>query len=166
MFVDFNSLPDSSRIWIYQSSRLMNENEVQLILEQGKAFIDSWTAHKAELNAGLDVISNAFLIFAVDETFSGASGCSIDKKVNFVQQLEQITGAGFFNRMNIAFETSDESISIVHLNKLNDLMVDGKLNLQSIVYNNMVNTLGELRNSWKVKLSDSWMMNFVDKDKV
>mgnify|MGYP003490178575 FL=1 len=34
-------------------------------------------------------IDNLFIVFAVDETYNDASGCSLDKKMNFVKSIER-----------------------------------------------------------------------------
>ena len=52
MLVDFNTLPDDSRIWIYQANRTLTEDEVSEIETKLSKFIQEWTAHGANLNAG------------------------------------------------------------------------------------------------------------------
>ncbi len=45
MYVPFDTLPDESRIWIYQSSRKFQENEIALITNRLEQFIAQWAAH-------------------------------------------------------------------------------------------------------------------------
>ncbi|MBL0340479.1 MAG: hypothetical protein IPP71_05865 [Bacteroidetes bacterium] len=89
MYVEFDTLPGSSKVWIYQASGLMNDQQVETIFNEAKVFIETWTAHQAELKASVAMFLNLFLVIAVDESFNDASGCSIDKKVHFVKHLEQ-----------------------------------------------------------------------------
>ena len=49
MYVDFESLKDSSRVWIYQSSREFDEQEMNDIGVKLKVFIEEWTRHGDDL---------------------------------------------------------------------------------------------------------------------
>ena len=91
MLVDFNTLPEHSRVWIYQANRSFSEEELTEIKQKLDTFITNWTAHGADLNAGYDIRYKRFIILAVDQTSQSATGCSIDASVRFIQQLEQTT---------------------------------------------------------------------------
>jgi hypothetical protein len=41
MLVNFDSLPDSSRVWIYQSNRSFTENELSEISDKLIVFLDN-----------------------------------------------------------------------------------------------------------------------------
>ena len=45
MFVPFDQLPDNARVWIYPSSRKFSPDEVLVIRQKTKAFLEQWTAH-------------------------------------------------------------------------------------------------------------------------
>ena len=55
MLVDFNTLPEHSRVWIYQANRSFSEEELTEIKQQLDTFITNWTAHGSELNACYDI---------------------------------------------------------------------------------------------------------------
>ena len=55
---------------------------------------------------------NRFIILIVDESHAGASGCSIDKSVHFMQQLEQEYGINLFDRFNLAYRNGEEILSV------------------------------------------------------
>ena len=50
MLVDFNSLPDDSRVWIYQCNRSFNSIESELITSKVIDFISNWEAHGKPLS--------------------------------------------------------------------------------------------------------------------
>ena len=77
-----------SRVWIYQSDRKLTADEVVQIQMNLDNFTRSWTAHNNQLKAKAEIRYNRFLVLIVDESQAGASGCSIDKSVNFMKQLE------------------------------------------------------------------------------
>ena len=49
MYVDFESLSGTSRIWVYQSSRELSENEVVEMSHKLERFIEEWTRHGDDL---------------------------------------------------------------------------------------------------------------------
>jgi len=51
MLVSFSSLPEESRVWIYQCNRTFTDAEVDEIEESLHNFIISWTAHGKGLEA-------------------------------------------------------------------------------------------------------------------
>ena len=55
MLVDFNELPDSSRIWIYPSNRNFTEDEQAELRVRIASFLEEWTAHGQSLKAGFEV---------------------------------------------------------------------------------------------------------------
>ena len=163
MLVDFHSLPDHSKIWVYQSSRILNQEEQRQLIAKAEAFVSEWTAHQVDLKSGVQVVNGVFLVFAVDESFNGASGCSIDKKVAFIKQAEQLLSVDFFNRMNFTWEDDSQNVSISRLQDLDQLFASGSISENTLVYNNLVSNMQEFRDDWKVALGKSWMMQFVSK---
>ena len=50
MIVDFNTLPNDSRLWIYQSNREFTPIELEEIEILTKTFLNNWQAHNKELD--------------------------------------------------------------------------------------------------------------------
>ena len=84
MQVDFENLPDNSRIWIYQANRKLSEEEVHSITQQTSQFLEQWTAHGSDLEAGFEVKYNRFIVIGLNQANASASGCSIDSSVHFI----------------------------------------------------------------------------------
>ena len=143
----FPQLPESSKVWIYQSQTRISSEVQAKLREKISLFISGWAAHGNELFGAGEIIDDYFVVLAVDESKVSASGCSIDTSVHFVRKLGQDFNLDFFNRLNVLIITGD-SQEIVHFNELSN-------HSDSIIYNPLVKTLGELRNSWKVKVSES-----------
>ena len=89
MLVDFNTLPETSRIWIYQSSRSLNDTELEEIALKLNAFIENWTAHGSDLQSGYEIKYKRFIILGINQNLNQATGCSIDASVQFIQELEK-----------------------------------------------------------------------------
>ena len=144
-----------SRVWIYQSDRFLTEQEQQLILDKGKAFIADWTSHGKFMKAELTQRYGLFLVLIVDETQANASGCGIDKSVHFFQQLEREMNLNLMNRLKVAYRQGDE-LKLTSLSNFEKLIEEGSVNEHTVVYNNLISSLNELANSWEVPLSKSW----------
>jgi len=160
MYVEFDSLPDTSKVWIYQASQFMDDSMTENIFAEARNFIESWTAHQADLKASVKIFDNLFVVFAVDESYNDASGCSIDKKVHFVKSMERHTGLNFFDRMKIAY-LDNGSISLENMNKFSALVDSGKVSDATIIFNNLVTTKREFNTSWKTPFGKSWLVNAI-----
>ena len=148
-------MPSDARVWVYQSNRLLSEVEVKAIENSGLDFINSWTAHGASLKASLDVLYNRFVVIAVDEVQALASGCSVDKSVHFIKELEKQLNLNFFDRMQVAYRKGDE-IAACSLSEFEKLAAQGFINESTIVFNNMVNNKSTFDTEWEVPLKQSW----------
>jgi hypothetical protein len=146
---------ENSRVWIYQSDKQLSDVQSAQILDQLNSFAAEWTAHNNQLKAKAEVRYNRFLILIVDETQAGASGCSIDKSVNFMKKLEQQFGINLFDRFNFAYRDGNQVLSTPRHN-FEELLKAGKINTDTIVFNNLVQTLQQLETKWEVPFKDSW----------
>ena len=104
MLVDFKELSDTSRVWIYQASRSLSDQELLEIEEGLKSFIVDWTAHGSELTAGYEIKYKRFIILALDQTNASATGCSIDASVHFIQSLEKKYEIDLLDKMNVSYK--------------------------------------------------------------
>ena len=85
--VDFRSLPDHGRLWVFPSSRTLQVEESSGVLKEVDRFLEQWTAHGSELKSGRDLREGRFLLIGVDEAAKAASGCSIDALVKSLRAL-------------------------------------------------------------------------------
>lgn len=161
MYVPFDTLSPDSRIWIYQADRLLNPGEVESISEQGKKFVEQWTAHKQTLHAGFEVLHHLFLVVAVDESANDASGCSIDASVKFVRSLEQQFSVKLLNRFAVAYITKEGTVAVMPSDKLADMFRKQEIDQDTMVFNNLISTKNELQSGWKIPFSKSWVMQQV-----
>jgi hypothetical protein len=155
-----NNFSPESKIWIYQSSREFTNNEAAEINAFGKSFAESWASHGNRLSAHFEIRYNRFLIFAVDEKAAGASGCSIDKSVAFVKQLETKYNVNFFDRMLTAFKSNGEIVSLP-LSEFQDKVKAGEITGQTIVFNNLVSTKEDFETTWETELKNTWLARFI-----
>lgn len=156
-----NNMDHNSRVWVYQSSRQFLDKEVEQIKEKINAFTKEWSSHNQALEAHGDILLNRFIILMVDQNHAGASGCSIDKSVYFIQSLEKEYGVDFFDRMNIAYE-KDGQIQTTRKEQFAELYSMGLINDDTIVFNNLVENKSEFDTRWKIRLADSWHKHMIE----
>lgn len=143
------------RIWIYQANRTLNNEEAKSLLEKMDKFTEQWTAHGKQLVAQALLKYNQFLIIRVNEGLVKATGCSIDKSTDTLKKVQQELGLDFFDRMQIAYRDG-ENIKTVSRTDFEELIESGKVDENTIVFNNMVGNSQELEENWEVPLKDSW----------
>ena len=146
---------ENSRVWVYQADRELSAAETEQVQQQLDSFATGWTAHNNQLKAKAEVRYNRFLILIVDESQAGASGCSIDKSVNFMKQVEQQFGINLFDRFNLAYRSGSDILSVPR-DKFEELLKSGTITTNTIVFNNLAKDLTELQNNWEVPFKDSW----------
>jgi hypothetical protein len=159
MYIPFENLPQESRIWIYQSSRKFSDEEVAEIEKDLMQFIENWSAHGTSLEASFTIRYNRFIIIAVNQEFHPATGCSIDSSVGFIQNLEQKYSVDLLDKMNVAFKQG-EFITYKTLLEFKKLAKDKSVSENTIVFNNLVNTIEELQEGWEIPASESWHSRF------
>ena len=159
MVVDFSQLPDTSKIWIFQSNRSLTENEQVLVKQQFSDFLSQWTAHGTELNAGFEMRYNRFLVVALDQQVNSASGCSIDSLVHFIQRLENKFSIDLLDKMNVSFKQG-EFIAYKSLVDFKQLVKQKSVSLKTIVFNNLVVDKADYLQNWEVPASESWHARF------
>ncbi|KOY84770.1 hypothetical protein AD998_00125 [bacterium 336/3] len=165
MYTSFENMPSNSRIWIYQADREFTKSEQEQIIDELKSFLENWTAHQQTLKASGKIEYNRFIIIAVDETINLASGCSIDKQVHFIQNLENKLQIKLLDRSLIAFKVNDQ-IFTVQLPKISEAVKSGQITTDTWVFNNTITTLETLKTNWLQIASETWLQRYFQKELV
>jgi hypothetical protein len=159
MFIPFDILPEESKIWIYQSNRKFSDEEIQEIEKDLTSFIENWTAHGKQLEASFVSKYNRFIIIAVNQVVQAATGCSIDASVQFIQNLEQKYNVDLLDKMNVTFKVGDH-VAFKPLIEFKKMAKEKAVSENTIVFNNLLNTVGEWNDFWEVPASESWHNRF------
>lgn len=160
MLVDFNTLPETSRVWIYQANRSFSEDEIVAINEKIETFLTNWAAHGTGLQAGYEIRYKRFIILALDQDIQAATGCSIDASVQFIQELEKEYNVDLMDKMNVSYKQG-EFVAYKTLTDFRKMAKDKAVSKNTIVFNNLVTNLAELKENWEVPASESWHNRFL-----
>ena len=160
MLVNFESLPDHSRVWVYQCSRSFSETELVEVQSALDAFLTQWTVHGKELRAAYETPYNRFIVIGLDQSHASASGCSIDASVHFIQELEQKFQVDLLDKMNVSYKQG-EYVAYKPLKDFRKMAKERAVSKKTIVFNNLVATKGEYLEHWEVPASESWHARFM-----
>ena len=159
MYIPFENLPEESKIWIYQSNRKFSNDETTEIDNDVRSFVESWSAHGTGLEASYLLKYNRFIVFAVNQEIQAATGCSIDSSVAFIQNLEQKYEVDLLDKMNVTFKNG-EHIAHKSLIDFKRMAKEKAVTENTIVFNNLVNTIEEFNEDWEVPAGESWHSRF------
>ena len=152
---DPNFSPES-RVWVYTSNRPLTEEESAFAQKHLDAFCRQLTAHNQALLAKAEVLEHQFIVLMVDESQAGASGCSIDKSVHFLEGLGAEIGADFFERMRFAWVDAQGEVRFANRPEFVGLVREGKIGADTLVADTLVQTKAQLAEKWLVPFGQSW----------
>ncbi len=144
-----------SRVWVYTASRLLSDDEVQTAQTALNIFVQQWTAHNQALKAAAEIFENQFVILLVDESQAGASGCSIDKSVHFLEALGQKLNVDLFERMRFAW-VQNEALQFAGRADFSAQVQQAKITDNTLMVNTLVQNKKELQENWLLPFSKSW----------
>ena len=159
MIVEFSSLPQTARIWIYQCNRSFTLDEIQEISNKLQTFLEGWTAHGADLKAAFEIRYKRFIVIGLDQNQQLASGCSIDASVHFIQQLETAFKVDLLDKLNVSYKQGNY-IVYKPLKEFKKMVKDKAVSKNTIVFNHLVQTKAEYLDFWEVPAAESWHARF------
>jgi hypothetical protein len=127
--------------------------ELEPLLED---FVANWKSHGANVKGYATVLYGQFILIMADETATTVGGCSTDNSVNVIKAIEEMTGVQMFNRTLLAFFIKDK-VQTIPQAQLNYALENGLLSMDTLYFNNLVNTKATLETEWLQPISKSWL---------
>lgn len=160
MIRDLIALDDTSKVWVYQASRALTHEELDESRPVVFDFLDAWTSHNKDLITYGNIFHQRFLAFFVDESIAGASGCSIDKSVHFVENLGVELNVDFFDRETFTY-LKEDNVEEVKRMDLAALVANNVIDMNTLFFDNLVNTKHDFLKNWIKPLNNSWHKRFI-----
>ncbi|ARV06795.1 ABC transporter ATPase [Polaribacter sp. SA4-10] len=160
MFIDSSSIPEDAKVWIYPSSRKFYPNEIEVIEEKIKTFIENWKSTDENFTASYKFLYNRFIILMADDVTSPLTNVDIDASVSFILQLQQEYEVELLDRMNVCFKQG-EFVQYKELKDLKKLVKNKAVTAKTIIFDNLITTKQEFDNFWEVAIEDSWYSRFL-----
>ena len=147
---------NSSRVWIYQSSRMFFISEALQIEEMLERFVEGWKSHGATVKGYANLFFGQFIVLMADESATGVSGCSTDGSVRIIKEIESLFNIQLFDRQTLAFFVK-EKIQLLPMSQLDYAVKNDFINAETLYFNNTVLTKKEMLEKWIVPVKDSWL---------
>jgi len=151
-----SSFSPQSRIWIYQSNRMLTEKESLIAEKILQSFTNKWSSHGKVVSGKGLVILNHFILLIADESSFEVSGCSTDSSVRLMKDIEKELNINLFDRQTLAFYIGGKIINMP-LSHLNESFEKGIVTSQTLYFNNVIGRLEELYNKWLIPVQESWL---------
>ena len=146
----------SSRVWVYQSSRLFLLSEALEIEEMLQEFVQQWNSHGEPVKGYANLFFGQFIILMADETAAGVSGCSTDSSVRLIKNIESRFNVNMFDRQTLAFVVKDK-LQLLPFSQVGYAVQNNFIGPDTLYFNNLVQTKAELENNWIIPVKDSWL---------
>ena len=154
MLVDFNTISDESRLWIYGSESKLTDYQQEVILEKTLEYLKTWDYHNNPLTAAVTIKEDHFIVIALDDSEFGVGGCSIDSLQRIIQELEKELSISLLNRLNI-FCRIDGIIRCMPTFKLAEFA-----NKETLFYDLTIQKKSELSN-WLKPVEEGWCATII-----
>jgi hypothetical protein len=155
--VPFETLPDSSRIWVFGSDKPVTGPAAERLLKEVDQFLETWRAHGAPLRTGRLWRDDRFLVVGVDQSDANASGCSIDGLFRSLQLLEREIGARLVGGGRVYYRDHSGIAQSASRSELDGLVASGALGPNSVVFDTSITDLGEWRAKFEQPARKTWV---------
>lgn len=155
--VALSALPGDARAWCFGASERLDEQSAGEACVALSRFLSEWTAHRADLRAAGDLLHDRFVVVAVDESVTGASGCSIDALMDEVCRIGDGIGVDFLDSSPVWYRGEDGEIRRVDREEFRRLASAGDVDARTRVFDLTVDRLDAVRSGrWEVEAGESW----------
>lgn len=151
----YENLSPASKVWIYQANRVLTDAEIEQLQPALERFAAQWVSHNRQLAAFARIFHNRFIVLMVDETHADASGCSIDKSVAFLKEIQAAFGVDLFDRMIFSCQKDGQVISLSR-EEMQAKIDQGEIHRDTLVFDNLIATKADFESAWLKPLHQSW----------
>ena len=147
--VPFDSLPDSSRVWIFGSDRRLSEDAAKTLMREVGDHLANWKAHGEPLTVGSQLIDDRFLVVAVDQSTAGASGCSIDGLFRVLQATQGKLGVNLVGGGRLFYRDGRGQVQCAARSEMDELRASGAITDDTVVFDTTITDLGTFRSKFE-----------------
>ncbi len=160
MQVDYTTLSDNARVFIYPSSRKFYDTEIDKLNEKIRLFLDSWKSEDKNFKVSYRLFYNRFIILFADNEKDTLTSTDIDTSVQFILQLQKDYNVELLDRMNVCFKQG-EYVQYKALKDFKKLLKNRAITGKTIIFDNLIQTKEEFESYWEVQIVESWYNRFL-----
>ena len=154
--VPFDSIPDDSRLWVFGARAPLDEVDTPRLLTAVDSYLSSWQAHGEPLTCAREFRDEHFLVVAVDERASGASGCSIDGLFRVLKGVEEGIGTSMIGGGLVFVRVAGGIVESCTRREFETMAAMGEVDGETQVFDTTVTTVGDFRARFERRARESW----------
>ncbi len=151
MVVDYNSLSEIAKVFIYPSSRKFYKDEIPEINDKIEQFLDKFEG----VNSFFKIRYQRFIVILISEE-TALTIEQNDQLVAFILELEKDYNISLLDKVNVCFKQG-EYVQVKEIPEFKKLIKNRGVSKKTIVFNHFINTKEEYVNSWEMPALDSWV---------
>ena len=160
MFVDYSTITEEAKVWVYPSSRKFYPNEIEGIESKVKDFLENWKPDDENFKASYQFLYNRFIVLFADDENSTLTNSDIDASVSFILGLQQEYEVELLDKMNACFKQG-EYVQYKDLKDFKKLLKNKAVTAKSIIFDNLITTKVDFDNNWEIPLEESWYNRYL-----
>ena len=160
MFVDYTSISNDAKVWVYPSSRKFYPTEIEEIEQKVKQFVESWKPEDENFKVSYQLLYNRFIIFVADDTETSLTNADIDTSVSFILKLQETYKVALLDKMNACFKQG-EYVQYKELKDFKKLLKNKAVAAKTIIFDNLITNKEDLENYWELAIEDSWYNRYL-----
>ncbi len=158
MFIDYQSISEEARVWVYPSNRKFYKEELASVSDKVKHFVSNWKNDDENFRCSYQFLYDRFVVFLAEG--SQLKQADIDKQVSFILELQQEFDVELLDRMNVCFKQG-EFVQYKDVKEFKKLLKNKSVSAKTIVFDNLVETKAEFEEYWEVPITESWYNRFL-----
>jgi hypothetical protein len=149
-------MPDDARLWIFGARAPLDDVDAPRLLGAVDGFLKTWKAHGEPLRCAREFVHEHFLVVAVDERASDASGCSIDGLFHLLKEAEGGIGTSMVGGGLVFFRGAEDLVFSVSRAEFEYLAANGDVSGKTTVFDTTLTSAGEYRKKFERAAKDGW----------
>ena len=160
MFVDYKSISNDAKVWVYPSSRKFYPAEIPEIEQKLKEFVENWKLEDEHFKVSYQFLYDRFIILVADDSETALTNADIDASVAFILQLQETYKVALLDKMNACFKQG-EYVQYKELKDFKKLLKNKAVTSKTIIFDNLINNKEDLENYWELAIEDSWYNRYL-----
>ncbi len=160
MITDFNSIPETSKIWVFPGSRKFYAQELPEVIAKIEQFLTDWENENMPITAAYQIKYDRFIMITANDTEQQLSLEAQDQLAAFIQSLESNYDLILMDRINVSYKQG-EFVQYKTLPDFKKLIKDKGVSQNTTVFNSMIHLKEELEYGWEINIMDSWLSRFI-----
>ena len=160
MFVDYKSISDDAKVWIYPSSRKFYPTEISEIENKIKSFVENWKSDDENFKVSYQFLYNRFIVLIADDEKSTLTNLDIDTSVSFILELQETFNVELLDKMNVCFKQG-EFVQYKELKDFKKLIKNRAVTAKTIIFDNLISNNHDFKSFWEIPIEESWYNRFL-----